>query len=67
LFALCPQVQICLQRLPHQLPCPRREQLFQFRVGGVASIDWVSRLLDQGVEHRAGGLERLQVRVCRIV
>jgi hypothetical protein len=44
-----------LQQLPQQLPCPRREQLFQFRVGGVAGIDWVSQLLDQAVEYRAGG------------
>jgi hypothetical protein len=42
--------------LPRQLPCLRREQLFQFRVGGVAGIVWVSQLFVQGVEHRAGGL-----------
>lgn len=41
-----------LQRLPHQIPCLRREEMFQFRVGGVAGIDWVRRLIDQGVEHR---------------
>lgn len=67
LFTLRPQVQMVLEPLPHQLPCTRREQLPQFGVGGVVGTVWVSQLLDQSLEHRAGDLARLNVRVRRVL